>query len=441
MNARSRPGVQLSVKARHALAPSSRHPLALGVRHGERGLTLIELMVSVVVASILIGFVFDIQTRMSGAYRSQTTIGSMQQGLRAAAEMITYDARSAGYKMPTGALLSTNFPLPGTTAGLVYQDTTLPPAPPPSFSHDVFGIPAATVRYIRPVRVFNNPSGRSPDLMQPDQAHFFYGINENTHAVITAPVTTPSFTSVTVDDPDRITTGDRVIIVNEQTPITHPLGSQPGLPEVVPQNACILEVTGVGFAPGRFDFDTTTPFNTADNEHCEGIAVDKARVYKLISHAYRIDTTRANAALLQRSTSGGLLDDWEDIGIGFVDLQFSERHVQATDDGFGDLDGDGITRMDWYSAGNPPDDPMVAGNPLTELTLTQLGVSMVARTQRRISGVATAAVPVLSGPIVNHNPVGDSGGPKDTTAPEYAGENVYRQTTLVVDTRNIGVAQ
>ncbi|GAB4514247.1 MAG: hypothetical protein Tsb0020_32700 [Haliangiales bacterium] len=415
--------------------PGARRAIAREDRRGERGLTLIELMVSVVVASILIGFVFDIQTRMSGAFRSQTTIGSMQQGLRAAAEMITYDARSAGYKMPTGALLSTNFPLPETTPGLVYQPTALP-APVPT---DVFGVPTADVRYIRPVRVFNNPSGRPNTVMQPDQAHFFYGINENTHAVITA-ITTP-LTSITVDDPDRITVGDRVIIVNEQTPVTHPLGSQPGLPEIVPQHACILEVTGPLLPSNQLEFSATTPFNTGNNEHCTGIAVDQARVYKLISHAYRIDTTRANAALLQRSTSGGLLDDWEDIGIGFVDLQFSERHVQATDDGFGDLDGDGIARMDWYSAGNSPDDPTVAGNPLTELTLTQLGVSMVARTQRRISGVATAAVPVLSGPIANHNPVGDSGGPKDTTAPEYAGENVYRQTTLVVDTRNIGVAQ
>src|SRR5690606_13990093 len=115
---------------------------------GQRGLTLIELMVAVLVASILIGFVFEIQGRMSSAFRTQTNISSLQQAVRAANELIARDARLTGFMMPNGVRVSSEFVdgLPGLTTGLVQND--------------------GMNNFVPALSVFNNPDGRTLTQMQ-----------------------------------------------------------------------------------------------------------------------------------------------------------------------------------------------------------------------------------------------------------------------------------
>ncbi|WP_428261893.1 PilW family protein [Haliangium sp.] len=423
-------------------------------RRGERGLTLIELMIAMVVAAILVGFVFDIQSRMSTAYRSQTDIGSLQQGVRAAAEMMARDARAAGFAMPRGAKLSNKFTsvnAPGTP-GLI-ELSTAAPLPPLAFTP-----------MLRPIKSIDNaweltsPGSFPADHWQPDSVHFFYGIDFDTHGVISQdPGATITFITLEDDgnygDGNAWQTGDLVVISNSLPPAPNPLdpgGTDQDLPTISRYDACIVQITGPfnSTGPPTLQFADTTIFNSADNNHCAGIAVQGAHVYLLIARAYRIDTTRPRIAALQRSETGGLLDDWQDIAIGFVDLQISEHHAYTTDPD-GDLDGILIggtpnARMDWYSNLAPPPQPAPAADPMVHLdTLTELGISLVARTNKPVEGVTTATIPVLATGVLDHNPVGNAGGPKanDPSHPEFDGDHVYRQISLIVDTRNVGVSR
>jgi prepilin-type N-terminal cleavage/methylation domain-containing protein len=68
----------------------------------QRGFTLIELMVALVVSSLLVGLILAIFSRMSLAYRGQQQIAGLQQVLAAARATIEADAKQAGFAMPQG---------------------------------------------------------------------------------------------------------------------------------------------------------------------------------------------------------------------------------------------------------------------------------------------------------------------------------------------------
>lgn len=416
---------------------ASRQSAAL---RGQRGLTLIELMVAVLVASILIGFVFEIQGRMSSAFRTQTNISSLQQAVRAANELIARDARLTGFMMPNGVRVSSEFVdgLPGLTTGLVQND--------------------GMNNFVPALSVFNNPDGRTLTQMQPDRVHFFYADPDPMyHAVVESII---SRNAVQVNTQASFAPGDLLLFTRrDPSPIRHPLGDD--LPVLVRYFACVARLTDT--VPSgttivfRIDPDPG-PYNTATNDHCfqsvnpgeEVMAAnttEKTQVFRLVARAYRIDTTRLQIAPLQRSDTGGLGDgiaeDWQEVGIGFVDLQISQRYVEPVSDG-NDPDNDGNFRMDWHAtaATIPPGSQ-----------LTQLGIGLVARTIRGVEGVRTAAVPVLTRLNFEngtdlHNPFGDAGGPKDMMQPEYnpelnlgrGGDHVYRHSKSIVDIRNLGVS-
>jgi prepilin-type N-terminal cleavage/methylation domain-containing protein len=412
-------------------------------RRGQRGLTLIELMIAVLVASLLVGFVFEIQGRMSSAFRSQTNIGSLQQGVRAANELMARDARLAGFMMPAGARVSSDFVvgLPGLTPGLVEPH------------------PLGGGNFVRPLVVFNNPDGLPDDRMQPDRVHFFYADPNPLAQVVVERILSP--TAVIVSDSTIFQAGDLVLFARrDPTPIHHPLGDE--LPMIVRYFSCVARLTDVGFDPAGpvFRFDADAPFNTAGNEHCfvtnaseqPAIAQDtteKTQVFRLIARAYRVDTGRPEIAPLERSNTGGLGNgaaggDWQEMGIGFVDLQISRRLVEEVSDAT-DVDGDGNLRMDWYAVDPPPSPPA--------RHLTQLGIGLVARTVRAMEGVRATTIPVLTGANFpggtrTNNPFGDAGGPKNRFSIEYnpgadmlrGGDHVYRRSMSIVDIRNLGVS-
>lgn len=401
----------------------------------ERGLTIIELLISVLLASLLIGFVFDIQSRMSTAFRSQTNIGSLQQGIRAANELIARDARLAGFMAPSVIRVSSNFVtgLPGLTPDLV-QD-------------DALGNP-----FVPSLVIHNNPDARPDDAMQPDRIHIFYADPNSAAQTIVTGIA--SSTSVVVTDASPFKLHDLVLFSRKDPALRHhPLG--PDLPMLTDYFTCLVRLTGVDVGASLLTFAADSePFNTAGNEHCfagsgdreaaiEVGGTERTQVFRLVARAYRIDTTpsRLPVAALQRSDTAGLLTDWQEIGIGFVDLQISQRYIEEVPDGV-DLDGDGDVRAEWYTS-DPPPFPI--------LHLTQLGIGLVARSPRSVEGVRASAVPVLTlgNPAIGsraNNPFGDAGGPKTMTFPEYSagaspgqeGDHVYRQSTTFVDIRNLG---
>jgi type IV pilus assembly protein PilW len=415
----------------HATHPY--HPLAKpshrarASRRRERGLTLVELMIGVVVGSILVGFVFDIHSRMSSAFRAQNNIGSLQQGIRAANELLARDARLAGFMMPDGFFVSSAFPTAQTMPGLVQ-------GPDPN-----------GIRTVRALTVFNNPAALPDNRMQPDRIHIFYADPDPNRDYVVVGEVTP--TTVSVDRATLLIPGDLLLMVRYETMSAppHPLGGN--LPAPPRYHACVVMLTGTGPSPTgneQLIFDASgAPFNTANNDHCfinapsdqRAIVADETHVFRLNARAYRIDTNDPLAAPLQVSATGGLLglspSDWQVMGIGFVDLQITQRFVEEVSDG-NDPDADGNPRMDWYASGPP----FPANTHLTEM-----GISLVARTARSVEGVRAISVPVLSTGPRNNNPVGDAGGPKNMLAsPEFTGDHIYRQSSMIVDTRNVGVA-
>jgi prepilin-type N-terminal cleavage/methylation domain-containing protein len=420
----------------HPFSPRARRPAKHG--RGQRGLTLVELMVAVLVASVLIGFVFDIQGRMSTAFRSQTNIGSLQQGIRAATELIARDVRLAGFMAPNGIRVSSAFgtAAPGPTPGLLQDDGL-----------GNLSVPALFIA--------NNPAARGPTEMQPDRIHTFYA--DPDPMLQAAVVTILGPTDVIVTDASTFQPGDLVLFSRrDPAPRPHPLG--PDLPLLTNYFTCLVRLTSVGFNQLTFDA-SADPFNTAGNEHCFNAAgpvepalfagaAEETIAIRMVARAYQIDTSsepRLRVAALERSETGGLRDDdWQEIGIGFVDLQISQRYAEEVADP-DDLDNDGDFRADWYTSDVPP---------VPNFHRTQISIGLVARTPRTVEGVSSRTVPVLTcadftilGCTAANNPFGDAGPGKNMLLPEYNPENdparsehVYRQSTTFVDIRNLEVS-
>lgn len=374
------------------------HQASRSFRIDQRGFTLIELMIAMVVSSLLVGFVFAIQNRMSLAYRSQSSVSEVQQVVRMAKDLIVRDTRAAGYLMPLGLQVS---------------------GPVLAANPHIAGNP------VSPLMVRNDPDGAGPDSI-----HLFYA-DPSAATKIIAPLIT--------DPPGNPTEA----LVSNDSIFNDALGNfVPSLGIIVaPPNAagvydktCLIRLTGA--SAGMLTFDASAsgiPYNTATNDHCafggSSINVNGSMIYRVIAHAYRIDPTRRDAGVLQMSNSGGLQNDWTDIGFGFTDLQVTRRYFEQTDSN-GDLDLDGSVQADWYSGSVLP----------PTARLTDVNISIVARTFRQVSGVATSDTPELTvSTNINHNQLGDSPSVDLTDASrpiQYQGNHVYRWISERVDIRN-----
>ncbi len=415
----------------------------------QRGVTLIELMIALLVGSILIGFVLSIFTRLSNAYRTQNAVSEVQQGLRGAKELLVNDFRAAGYKMPNGFAISDSLFFSGAFE-LADQFGTPPPNLGTALRHPN---PATPANYVPPIVVHNNVNGDGSDIV-----HIFYA---NATASATVVEDSPSYSELLAFGADAakfqavffgdVTPSLVVVVDGPRLEVVHPTQ-----PPVANYDVCLVRITSrtIQFDPTtgepqmRFNFNAFGfPFNTGTNNHCDfdgpggrtGFSKG-AKMYNFVGRAYRIDNSlgREESAILQVSPTGRLLNDWDDLGVGFTDLQFSRR-VTETPTGIsdGDMDLDGDIAADWYS-GNvaPPVDAIV----------TEIGFSLATRTFRQLDMIGSRTTPRLT--VVgneNHNQFGDSasitleGVPDASRPPRHRGDNVYRWTAVRVDTRNVGI--
>lgn len=403
-------------------------------RHA-RGFTLIELMISLLVSSLLVGMILSIFTRMSTAYRTQQHVAELQQVLVSAQELIQRDLRQAGFAIPDG------FRRPNRAA---------------STSPGVLDWTEPAVQILDDVDGFG-----------PDELRVYYG-DPSAQAKVMG---FTSSTVFTVDAVDRFLQDDLVVISNHQMhdrPPVYDVGEvdpAPGdpRPQVAHHRACIGRIdTIVGTT---FSLDTTAPWGEAANTQCDFVrnapaaALATTMIYRFAARAYRVDPDRRGLAVLQLSRSGGLVaDDWEDLGAGFTDLQIASHWYENEDSGprrgadTADLDTSSV--RDWYSG---PDQsvytaaaqhPAATGYDTDVSLMTEIRVSLVVRTTRRIDTIGSARTPALIDPLrPDHNDTGNRAsvlleGVADAGRPEeLQGDHLYRYATVGSDLRNLAVSR
>ena len=360
-----------------------------------RGFTLIELMIALVISLLLVGMILAIFTRLSIAYRGQQQVAGVQQVLASARTAIELDAKHAGLGMPTGIKIA---------------------------SSDV-------IRYA-PVAITNSSTG-------PDQVRFMYA-----DAVIQAAVTANgnAAVAVPVDDNSQFTVGDIILLTTPDTSTPNP--SDPLGANVTTYSSCVLRVNRVPNGVSVI-FDNSPPYGEPANRHCPGLVRGKSMMFKLVAHAYRIDPLRPAEGVLQMSPTGDLFgaNDWQDLAYGFTDLQVA---TQFFDDDLVDTpDPDTDPKRDWFSSTaqqtmtQPVDDTVTYAAPL------QMAITLVARTDRDVEGIASAATPNLTvGGNPNNNLIGDHPAVVfPSVDPALQGNRIYRYLTFQVDLRNTGIGR
>jgi prepilin-type N-terminal cleavage/methylation domain-containing protein len=380
----------------------------------ERGFTLVEVMVSLVISSLLIGMILSLFVRMSTAYRGQQGVAELQQILAAGQNMIERDLRMAGNQMPDGFWLA--------------ADTSL---------H-------------LPVEISNDADGFGPDELR-----IFYA-DTGAQARILG---TPTQLAVPVDDAGDFVAGDLVVL-------SRSLKDQEA--DAVRYYACVVQIESI--AGTVLNLDGAGAWGSVVNDHCAyvraGSATDSRMVYRFRARGYRIDHNRRDLGVLQFSPTAGILDDWQDLAVGFTDLQVASRWddtgVAAEAGDTNDLDSDAM--REWYSditqnaktnpiVANPPedryepdgyDDPSV----FPRSQIVGLRVSLVVRTHSKVDVVPSQRTPALIDPAcAGNNDLGDraavqlEGVPDASRPPELRGEHVYRYATIGVDLRNMGVGR
>jgi prepilin-type N-terminal cleavage/methylation domain-containing protein len=399
----------------------------------QRGFTLIELMIALVVSSLLVGMILAIFNRMSLAYRTQQQIAGLQQVLAAARAAIELDAKQAGLQVAQGFRVATR--------PTVYQS---------------------------PVQVINNRANKGAD-----QIAFFYA-DPSAQGVVAngaANWTNDPTITITAASPGGFVVGDLAILVEAD-----PAGAAVNGQNVATFRSCVVQITSVANNGRDLHFSVAAPWGGFNEPQCENLpsppiwtpdpnhGMHGTMIYRFVAHAYRIDnaTSDARTALgpLQQSLTGGLfndevLDGWTDIAYGFTDLQAAIQVFHSTWSPVDTLDVDTDPNRDWYSGDlmttlTATSFNVANGNPATPLDrltegLMQMSISLVARNEHDFAdeGIVTTATPKLTEDV---RPVNNTLGDRDTIPlpsvdPALAGNRLFRFMTFRVDFRNLEIAR
>ena len=384
-----------------------------------RGFTLIELMIALTISALLIGMILSIFTRMSTAYRTQQYVADLQRTLTAGHDVIQHDVRQAGFGLPDGW----------------------------KKSGSQFVFPAVEIR---------------DHATTPDELHVFYADSSAQARVMTID-TNPGnpFATVTVDNQDNFAVGDVVVITNYRT---EAIGVPPNQVIVSRYRACVAQIAVI--TASVFSLRTDGTWGETNNDQCDEVRAShptsgvvagqpSTMVYRFVARGYRIDPTRRALGVLQLSPTGGVLDDWQDLGLGFTDLQIASRWYEGEDDDPGgratadtaDVDTD--PARDWYSGG---DQDTLTAAALTwddrRSLLTEVRVTLVVRTRQNLQAVGAARTPTLvDATRPNNNDLGNraavtlAGVPDASRSEELRGDAIYRFATVGSDVRNLAVAR
>jgi prepilin-type N-terminal cleavage/methylation domain-containing protein len=365
-------------------------------RPRERGFTLIELMIALVISSLLVGMILAIFMRMSLAYRGQQQVASVQQVLASARAMIETDAKQAGHQLPQGITIAMT----------------------PGEKH-------------APVSVINNSDS-------PDQVRFIYA-----DATVQAAITTagPVGGSVTVDDNAGFAAGDAVIIATPTGQEPNPI--DPAAAPIILYASCLVRVTVLP-STTMLVLDEVAPYGGALNTHCRDVTL-RSMVFKAVTRAYRIDPARPADGVLQMSPTGNLFPnapDWQDLAYGFTDIQVATQFFD--NDGLDTLDPDTDPNRDWHSGETQETLTAPIPDANTFIPTLQMTISLVSRTDRDVEGIATSTTPELTDQTrIDNNQLGDRPAVDLTTTTDATlqGPRIYRYVTFTNDFRNIGVGR
>ncbi|MDX2092117.1 MAG: prepilin-type N-terminal cleavage/methylation domain-containing protein [Kofleriaceae bacterium] len=365
----------------------------------QRGFTLIELMVALVISSLLVIMLLTIFARVSFAYREQQQVMNVSTTLSAVRNALERDAKQAGLLLSQGFTVSSDHVL-----GNIVRRS--------------------------PVRVVNRSNG-------PDEVAFYYA-NPDKQALVVA---SGPATTVTVDDASDFAPNDLVVLsTSDTTSFVNPIDSNDA--PIARFAACVVQVAAV--TGTTITFAESGPWGNSSNGHCDNAVGGKTMVYGFVGHYWRIDTTRPALAPLQLDPTGNLTGTsaFEDQAYNIADLQLSTYFYDADGLDTGDADTDGD--RDWRS-GNEQDTFTQAIPKANDFVAPlMISISIVARTPSNVEGVFTAQTPnltVASNP--DNNNIGDraSVALPSGTDPLLAGYRIYRHITFQADLRNMGVGR
>lgn len=371
----------------------------------QRGFTLIELMVALLISSLLVIMLLAIFSRVSFAYREQQQIVSLQRLLVATQEALIHDAKHAGLAMEQGFRIAND----------------------------------GTVVLRSPVVVINSSTG-------PDAVGFYYA-DFDRQAMVTKNVAAGELSGVLIDDNPGFVPGE-LVVLSTATPMTiaNPISDADA--KLTTYEACVLQVESV--TTNSITFFESGDWGQSGNAHCAGGATEnKSMVYPFVSRFWRIDPTRPGLGALQLETTGASLGKgapmFTDMAYGVVDLQVATYFYDNDTDSSDTLDPDNDGARDWYSSDEQATKtaPLTSGTGYVDIPLA-MSMSIVVRTDANVEGIYTTNSPQLTDPSnIAHNTVGDrdSFSLPSTTIPGYDGYRVYRHLTFQVDFRNMGLGR
>lgn len=267
-------------------------------------------MIAVAIASVVMLFVFNIQFRMTDSFGIQSRVSDLQFTLQSVQAMIDRDAKQAGVGFPNGFRTDFNGDLDG--------DGSLD-----------FPIGLATDGAINSgVQILDG----GPDGV--DQVRFFAADLARSQRIRSVSCQLGNDSTFETVANDGVTLQPAIFTANELIVVANSDFDPDDDPGTLPMSiteACVgrATLTSAGFS---FTTDSTPACAQVCANHIAAGIGAVTRAYRLNASAYRIESVTVGTnveGVLQRSAKGGLIDDWQDIALGFIDLQVQASFVRT----------------------------------------------------------------------------------------------------------------
>jgi prepilin-type N-terminal cleavage/methylation domain-containing protein len=445
-----------------------------------RGFTLIELMVAMAIAGILISLIFAVYTRMSVAYQAQNEISEVNQNLRAAQAKMVSELRLAGAGIPSADLyLHTNtsvYPDPSspTSYGSVPPPiTNLAPWNGLKVGDNLTFLGQAAGQPLRALYVTNGDSS----TYEPDEYTIVFADHSKRLGIESMNyVGSPSRIEIVWRDGQTVpfVVDELVMLINPRLiPTAHDLDGD-SIDETYDRTeseSCLLQISKI--TPSSREIEAVmggayaTINDSSSPHHCQAVVdhhlADSSRPISRTDtylasfglRAYRIDPSRRDIGVLQVRREarpgdsgfavGTLFSEWQDLGIGFTNLQVATQWLEPRDTNDDDASADATVdpandpERDWKSGENQETPRTWLATDETAGSPIRMTLTLEARSLGSISGVTTGGLPALhtSAAAKDTNPYGDLDALSlPNTDPRYDGNFILRRATISVELRS-----